>query len=227
MEYKRINQLINDSGMSKADFYKKVGMTRSGFILMVKNNSIKISLLEKIAEALNVPVSYFFGPGYGQAPQPTESEIYWKGRYDELIKGIKAGETAGINQLNYNPIRALRESVLRSEKGMSTEEITRIFETHHCNSLVFYMTRSGNAYIRTLYLMEDGHCLFFNWKALGRTLKNRKFNPALVINKLQYTYRVSLSDIIFVLEEKKLKEMIKDHYHLDEVDIDLPVETPG
>ncbi len=226
MDYKRINLLINASGMSKAEFYNKVGITRTGFILMVKNNSIKISLLEKIAETLDVPVSYFFSSGYQPAPQPTDSEIYWKGRYDELIKGIKAGEPAGISRSHHNPIRDLRESVLRSEKTMAQEEITRILETHRSNSLVFYMTRSGNAYIRTLYQIEDGHCLFFNWKALGRTLKNRKFNPALVINRQQYTYRVSLSDIIFVLEEKKLKEMIKDHYHLDEVDIDLPVENP-
>jgi hypothetical protein len=62
---------------------------------------------------------------------------------------------------------------------------------------------------------------------MGRNLKAKKLNQALALDKRLYTYRVSLSDIIFVLDEDRLKQMLKDRFHLDEVDFDLPLETPG
>lgn len=232
MNYERINQLIKTRGISKATFYDKIGMTRSGFILMRKKNSIKISILEKIAEALDVPVGYFFQSSVPAGPESKiEAEFYWKGRYDELFKAMHTeAPSAEETHKKHSSLHALKESVIGSGRSMTADEISDILYKHEPNSIVFYITCSGNAYIRTLYELDKmGNPVFFNWKALGRVLKEKKLNPSLLIDKSQYTYCVFIEDISFVLPDGKLKKILKDHYRMDETGTwpDLTMETAG
>lgn len=56
----RIEDLRLSKKIPKMDFYEQVGMTSKGFNQMFENNSIKLSTLQKIAELLEVPITYFF-----------------------------------------------------------------------------------------------------------------------------------------------------------------------
>jgi transcriptional regulator with XRE-family HTH domain len=60
MIYDKIENTRKNRNFKKMDFYAAIGMTGTGYADMVKNNSMKIAILEKIANVLNVPVSYFF-----------------------------------------------------------------------------------------------------------------------------------------------------------------------
>lgn len=56
----KIENLRTIKKISQTDFAKKIGMTQTGYSQMIKNNDLKVSTLQKIAEILEKPVSYFF-----------------------------------------------------------------------------------------------------------------------------------------------------------------------
>lgn len=61
MNINSIKEILMNKRISQRDFAAKIGMTQSGLSQAFANGDFKISTLEKIAEALEVPVSYFFG----------------------------------------------------------------------------------------------------------------------------------------------------------------------
>lgn len=56
----KIESLINKSGNSKSGFAKIIGLTHTGLISGLKNSTLKIKSLIKIAEYFNKPIEYFF-----------------------------------------------------------------------------------------------------------------------------------------------------------------------
>lgn len=57
---KKIRNLYKSKGYTMAELAKKIGMTQAGLSKSLISEDFKISLLEKIANALEVPVNYFF-----------------------------------------------------------------------------------------------------------------------------------------------------------------------
>jgi len=56
----KIKYIAGSNKISMQNVISATGMTESGFYAMFRNDSIKVNILQKIAEVLNVPVSYFF-----------------------------------------------------------------------------------------------------------------------------------------------------------------------
>lgn len=56
----KITNLRKIKKIGQGDLADMIGISRQGFINALKNNSFKVELLEKIAEKLEVNVSYFF-----------------------------------------------------------------------------------------------------------------------------------------------------------------------
>lgn len=56
----KLNKAIKSSGLKQKDLYDLTGMTKQGFISMKRNGTPKAETLGIIANALGVPVSYFF-----------------------------------------------------------------------------------------------------------------------------------------------------------------------
>jgi len=63
--YDRIKELIAQKKLTVVNLCDKVGITEGGFYASIRNNSMKISTLEKIASALNVELQEIFTP-YGE-----------------------------------------------------------------------------------------------------------------------------------------------------------------
>jgi transcriptional regulator with XRE-family HTH domain len=61
--YNKIELLRKKKRISKTEFYEAIGMSTNGFLQMVENNSMKITTLQKIADVLGVPMSFFFEDG--------------------------------------------------------------------------------------------------------------------------------------------------------------------
>jgi len=60
MNYYKIKSELENRGMSVKDFCRKINLTEQGFYQMIRNESMKIDVLERISEALGVSVSYWF-----------------------------------------------------------------------------------------------------------------------------------------------------------------------
>ena len=60
MNYYNIKLELENRGISVKDFCRQINLTEQGFYQMIRNESMKIDVLERISEALNVSVSYWF-----------------------------------------------------------------------------------------------------------------------------------------------------------------------
>lgn len=86
MNYNKIKLLCVEREISIDDLSKKIGMSKAGLYTSMTNNSLKIENLEKIASALNVPISYFFDTDEnGQTGNivPLETVNVYKTRYEK------------------------------------------------------------------------------------------------------------------------------------------------
>lgn len=61
LNYNKINELLTIRGMSKPQLAEKIGMSKAGIYLAIDKKRLSVDILEKIAEALEVPVNVFFG----------------------------------------------------------------------------------------------------------------------------------------------------------------------
>jgi transcriptional regulator with XRE-family HTH domain len=60
MNYYRIKIELETRGITVKDFCKQINLTEQGLYQMIRNESMKVDVLERISEALKVPVSYWF-----------------------------------------------------------------------------------------------------------------------------------------------------------------------
>jgi len=56
----KIEQLRKEKNVKQTDIAQAIGFTVSGYQKAIQANDFKVSTLEKIAEALEVPITYFF-----------------------------------------------------------------------------------------------------------------------------------------------------------------------
>lgn len=59
MDYKKIRELCTERGISIPQLAEKIGVSKS-FYTSLKNETLSVSTLEKIADVLEVPIGYFF-----------------------------------------------------------------------------------------------------------------------------------------------------------------------
>lgn len=121
MNINKLYYLLNEKG-KKADLLRKTGITRPTLESILNGGDFKVSNLEKIAEALNVNVGYFFD-------EDIEVELRSAGR-DYVEKGNiehKGPEYVGNNS---NSIESdLREQIaqLRSQLA-DKDKIIALYE---------------------------------------------------------------------------------------------------
>jgi len=60
MNYYNIKLELENRGISVKDFCRQINLTEQGFYQMIRNESMKIDVLERISEALGVSVSFWF-----------------------------------------------------------------------------------------------------------------------------------------------------------------------
>lgn len=61
MDYSLIKEICKEKGITLKDIALKIDMSEAGMYRAFANNTLKVEALEKIAKALDVPPSYFFG----------------------------------------------------------------------------------------------------------------------------------------------------------------------
>jgi len=91
MVYSRIEELCAERGISLIDLAKKIDISPPGLYRSIKNESMKIATMEKIAHALRVPIFDFFTPSLIKAiSEPLEEDIRKKeNEISELKKSLE------------------------------------------------------------------------------------------------------------------------------------------
>ena len=113
MNYYNIKLELEKRGISVKDFCRQINLTEQGFYQMIRNESMKVDVLERISNALNVPVSYWFDaadyvPDETAAivslPVPENAEGFVSAKHidavttelNKLLKGLNRRKEAGI-----------------------------------------------------------------------------------------------------------------------------------
>ena len=60
MNYNKLKKKIKESKVTIRDFCSKMGLTAQGFHKNVKENGLRINMLEKMSRELGVPMVYWF-----------------------------------------------------------------------------------------------------------------------------------------------------------------------
>jgi len=60
MNYKKMVDLVKEQNLSDNKIARIMDMTGTGYRDMLKNHTMKVDTLEKVARHFNIPVSYFF-----------------------------------------------------------------------------------------------------------------------------------------------------------------------
>jgi transcriptional regulator with XRE-family HTH domain len=60
MNYYNIKLELEKRGIAVKDFCRQINLTEQGFYQMIRNESMRVDVLERISDALKVPVSYWF-----------------------------------------------------------------------------------------------------------------------------------------------------------------------
>jgi transcriptional regulator with XRE-family HTH domain len=98
VNYTKIKTELENRGITVKDFCRDIGITEQGFYQMFRNRSMKVDVLERISDELQVPVAYWFdeqGVGERQeearnVPPPVKKEDKdIAKRIDEITDGLK------------------------------------------------------------------------------------------------------------------------------------------
>ena len=86
MNYYKIKSELEKRGISIKNFCRRINLTEQGFYQMIRNESMKVDVLERISEALNVPMSYWFnGKDYAPADNSGISPPVAEEKKEEFI----------------------------------------------------------------------------------------------------------------------------------------------
>jgi transcriptional regulator with XRE-family HTH domain len=113
-----IRDLCKKRGITLSKLAQDLGISFSGLQGIIANNSTKIETLEKIADYLQVPVSYFF------TNDPQGRIVFSDDDYEEINKGI---EMNGLEQYR-NKILSSLSFISKTDKG-GKEKNKEIFIT--------------------------------------------------------------------------------------------------
>jgi DNA-binding Xre family transcriptional regulator len=85
----KIKKILIEKGVSAKELVAKIGMTENGFAYSIKNKTLKLNTLEKIAEVLGVPISSFFVEDNSNKGKDSDSNsVYQKSKNGNNISSI-------------------------------------------------------------------------------------------------------------------------------------------
>jgi len=100
MNYNKITEIATDRRISIPQLAEKIGMSKRGLYVALKENSMRIDTLEKIAKVLEIPISVFFDSGNENEP-------------GEILKKLETAKENLANQAkSYSELEAKYDNLL-------------------------------------------------------------------------------------------------------------------
>ncbi len=72
----KLRSLLELRKVNHKDLADKIGMSPTGFSQMLSNDSLKVSVLQSIADYLKVPMTYFFESDNGLPPHVDVDRVF-------------------------------------------------------------------------------------------------------------------------------------------------------
>jgi transcriptional regulator with XRE-family HTH domain len=91
MNFSKIKTICEEKGLTIPGLADKIGLSEAGLYQSIRNQSMKVDVLEKIAEVLETPIWIFFDLDPGSQIEALNKEIFG---YKEMIETIKANMPA-------------------------------------------------------------------------------------------------------------------------------------
>jgi transcriptional regulator with XRE-family HTH domain len=110
--------LVNEENLSDNKIARIMDMTGTGYREMLKNQTMKVETLEKVARHFNLPVSYFFDEVGNELNEPRAE---YKTNCCELCKEKDKQIDDKDRQIErlYNDIEWLKEQIAKKETAAS------------------------------------------------------------------------------------------------------------
>jgi len=125
MKFNKIEILRQEKGITQAQLAKHVGITPAGYSLILKNKEIKVSTLEKIANALGVPVTYFFDDA---EDNHFLTEIFLNNGDPEAIKNVIASFIAIKYYFLFDNSPDVKKLITETLKEEYNNYITKVYK---------------------------------------------------------------------------------------------------
>jgi transcriptional regulator with XRE-family HTH domain len=120
MDYSRIKELCDRQRVPIKELAAKCNITEAGLYQMLRNQSMKIDILEKIAEVLRVPINAFF-----------EAELAKKGTPSEALEPFNTDGAQNLLALNIPPEEKIKLLVEMLELlRLTTEAQKKVIAAH-------------------------------------------------------------------------------------------------
>lgn len=91
MNFNKIKSLSEEKGLTIPALAEKIGLSEAGLYQSIRNQSMKVDVLEKIALALEAPIWVFFDLDPGAQIEALQKEV---GEYRESLEAIRANMPA-------------------------------------------------------------------------------------------------------------------------------------
>jgi len=121
MDYQKIRDLCAEKGISIPQLAEKIGVSKS-FYISLKNETLNVSTLEKIAGVLDVPIGYFFHDEKDVVILPRDLVKKLVKRSSEFVKIIaeQNEKLLGVQKLSSKARIAQLEVIIKLNKHNST-----------------------------------------------------------------------------------------------------------
>lgn len=80
----KLNLMLKSRSMTKKELCRRVGVTETGFAKMLENSTLRIDVLEKIANELGCDITYFISDNSSKV----EVQPDWQREKENLLKQI-------------------------------------------------------------------------------------------------------------------------------------------
>lgn len=130
MNVKKLSNLIEERKIPKAEIIRRAGISKPTLDSILEGKDFKVSNLEKIAQALNIPVGYLFD----DTELPTSVNISSNGKYSAAANQGDASIVVGDSIL-IERIKSL-EAILSGKDEMIAEKDDRIKELKECMEIL-------------------------------------------------------------------------------------------
>lgn len=87
MNINRLNQMFENSKLSKVEFAKRCGITRATLDNALQGGDIRVSILEKIASVLDIPVGTLFDDSPSLSLMGDNNQVNAHGAHDNINGG--------------------------------------------------------------------------------------------------------------------------------------------
>jgi len=184
---KKIQKLLWERHLDAVTFCKKIPLSRAGFYQMLSNNSFRVETLQKIANALDVDIKYFFDDA-GEFPSNYNDLKNEK----ESLEGLLIIEKNQSDLLYFMLSEMIHFVLAHTYYNELIENYVRATEYFKLQMTIAQRMKDHKTYKNGLYIPFDHdtvariiNSVLFEYPAIATAFEKKKIKNELLIKQYQ------------------------------------------